>query len=145
MSIIKLTGIGDIQEQRMAPPALYDLVCTKITEKVKDGKLGFQCIYEIEGEDDQNFAPVFDHMSIPSEGDDKDKVQFKLLMIKRRLTILGMEDALVDEAFDPMDLMGARTVQAIPITISPEDVEAGYKEGRNIDWPRLPTEEDEDE
>ena len=141
MSLIKLTGINDIVEQPMAPAALYDLVCVKVMEKTKEGKTNFNLLFSIENEE-IDYQNLFDFMSLPQEGDDEDAVKFKLLLIKRRLTALGMVDALEDEAFDPADMVGQRSEEPIQIAVQEPNEDNKWKEGRNIVWPNLPTEED---
>lgn len=141
MSIIKLGGINEITEAVLPPEDAYFLLCTKVDEHKTEKGLSYRLIFECEDVGDENYASLFDYMSIPGEGDDKEKIEFKLLLIKRRLMALGLGDALADESFDPAEMVGARTSDKVPVTISPPTPENGEREGRNIIWPQCPTEE----
>ena len=103
MSFIELKGIDDIQEQKAAPEALYDLCITSAKMKEKDGKHSIALVLEIEGEPD--YANVFHYVSLPGENDDEDKAKIKLLFAKRFFHQFGIS---LDNGVELEQLVGNR-------------------------------------
>lgn len=136
MSIIKLGNLDDIQEAILPPEGAYWLAVVKADAKEKDGKLStVQIILSVEDEE-QEYANLFSHMSVPREGDDEEMVKMKQLFIKRTLFWLGMHDAIADGTLEPQDLVGQRSTVQIPVSPSEYD----GKPTRNVNWPSLPDE-----
>jgi len=140
MSLIKLSGLSDIQEAALAPEGLYYLQVLNQKPKHTDkGGDMINLMISLESTEDPGteYATVFDTMALPGPADDKEKVEFKLLMIKRRLFWLGLADAINNEGLDPNDLIGCRTT--IPCKVVQDTYEG--KVNNKIQWPFLPDEE----
>ena len=135
MSIVKLNGIADIQEAKLPPEGRYDLVCLKADLQEKEGKSSIRLILSVE-DTDENYANLFSYIGLPGPGDDGEKVAQKLLFAKRTLYWLGMDDVIEDGELDLSALPGCQT--RIPIPVVPSEYEG--REGRNVNWPNLPTE-----
>ena len=146
MSLIKLTGIKDIKEPILAPVAAYPMVVLSQELIEKNDKTGIRLIFGIldQDPDGDEYQNIFDHMSLPGSGDDEDKIKFKMILIKRRLHWLDMDEAVEDEEFDPQDLVGCRSIIDLPISIIDPSEANKMREGRNIEWPPLPSEEEEE-
>ena len=107
MSFINLEGdITKIKDPETVPEGMYDLAVTKIMEK-QDGQgslTGVNLIIDIVGNIDA--ADVFHHISLPVEGDDEEKANFKLRFLKK---FLEQFDIPFDKkGFDLANLMGAQ-------------------------------------
>lgn len=143
MAIIKLTGLSDVKEAVEAPEGAYYLQLVSIKENKKEGKKRtLLAAFSIKDED-REYANLFDYWSIPEEGDDADQINFKLLMIKRRLHWLEMNELIETGELDPTVLTGARTIIPIPVAVEPyKDEKTGESRmQRRIKWPQLPSEE----
>lgn len=140
MSLITLNGLSDVREAQLAKEGLYHVQCIKV-QPPKDDKNGakmINTIYHIESEEpDVEYANVFDMISIPGPNDDKDRVTFKLLMIKRRLYWLGLTDAISSGELNTEDFVGCRS--GVPVKIVQDEYLGTYK--NLISWPKLPDEE----
>jgi len=137
MSIIALGNMDDIKEPVLPPEGAYTLAVIKADHKQKDGKNSIQLILEIQDHDEENYAHLFSHIALPTEGDDEDKAQIKRLFLKRTLHWLGMLDALEDGSLDTDDLVGCMSTIVIPVVPDTYD----NKPTRNVNWPNLPQEE----
>lgn len=106
MPFINLEGdITKIKDPETVPEGVYDLVVTKIMEKKSDqGDLtGLNLIIDVVGYVDA--ADVFHHISLPVEGDDEEKVTFKLRFLKKFLEAFDVP--FDKKGFDQAALMGA--------------------------------------
>ena len=87
MSFINLgKDINEVKEPETVPEGMYDLTIEKVMDAKTDddGNLkGINIIIDIAGELDAK--AVFHHLSLPVEGDDDTKVDFKLRFIKKFL------------------------------------------------------------
>jgi len=139
MTIIGLKGLDDIQEVLCAPEGAYYLTCLKATDHVnkENGNKSVELLWHVDAEDG-DYENVFDYMSIPGEGDDKESAEFKGLFIKRRLHYLNILGQVLDDGnLDTQDMVGQTTI--VPINLTNEE----YK-GRisaKVAWPNLPTPE----
>ena len=104
MSFLELGGIDDVKELPIAAEGEYELVISKADGETKDnGVYQIRCMIEIQG--DEKYAPIFHYLTMPGGDDDDEKRGFKLLFIKRFLTLF---DITVDGGFDEESLVGAR-------------------------------------
>ena len=107
MSFINLEGdITKIKDPETVPEGIYDLAITKVMEKKSDqGDLtGLNLIIDVVGYVDA--APVFHHVSLPVEGDDEEKANFKLRFLKKFLEAFDIP--FDKKGFDEASLMGAQ-------------------------------------
>ena len=84
MSFIDLeTDLANVKEKAVVPEGMYDLVIESAKGKSKDGKDNILVILGVEGNLDA--ANILHNISLPSVGDDAEKITNKLLFIKRFL------------------------------------------------------------
>ena len=90
MSFIDLgTDLDNVKEPETVPEGMYDLIVEGVTEKEENGELkGISIRHGIEGHPDA--ATVFHYLSMPMDGDDEDKVNFKLRFIKNYFAAFGI-------------------------------------------------------
>ena len=137
MSFIDLNLGDDIQEKECAPEGSYDLVVTsaKMKEKEYDGGIkGFmiEIVHDIEGTE-QPYRSVYHYLSIPNEGDDKDKAYNKQAGIKRYLLASGIPfDA---NGFSVEDIQGARFSCNLKVEV---DDSGKYPPQNRMDLPAIP-------
>lgn len=91
-----------------------------------------QVMHEVDGEPDA--APIFHHLVLPKDDDEPDKVQFKLLNIKRYLHMAGIPFS--EDGFNQEDLMGAE----FEADVTFESGDGERPPSNQIQVPRLPAE-----
>lgn len=103
-------NLDDAKESKPVSAGKYDLVittCEETTTKTA-GKPQFKMSLQIEGHDDA--PPVYHYQGIPSELDEPQAQQFKMLLLKRFLKLFKIPYSA--EGFDTeklaMELVGAR-------------------------------------
>lgn len=103
-------NLDDAKEAKPVPAGKYDLVITSCEETLtkEKQKPQFKMALQIEGHDD---APlVFHYQGIPSESDETQAMQFKMLLLKRFLKLFKIPYGA--DGFDTeklaMEMVGAR-------------------------------------
>jgi hypothetical protein len=103
-------NLDDAKEARPVPAGRYDLVITSCEETLtkEKQKPQFKMALQIEGHDDA--PPVYHYQGIPSESDETQAQQFKMLLLKRFLKLFKVPYSA--DGFDTdklaMELVGAR-------------------------------------
>jgi len=130
-------NLNDIQESKPVPNGRYDLVIASADEgKNKEGtKDQIKVSLGIQGQDK---APNVTHfISLPSTGDDPQKSNFKMLLLKRFL--FAFKIPFDSDGFNVDDFAGATA--SCDLTLSEPD-DSGNIYNR-LQLPRLPTEGNE--
>lgn len=133
MAFIPL-NLNDAKESKPVPSGRYDLIVASCEEtKSQQGKPQFVLSIGIEGHPD---APNVRHYaSIPGDGDDADKMKFKILFLKRLLDLFGVKVGA--DGFDTSEvanqLTGARASAELSLS-EPDDRGNVYN---NLVVPRL--------
>lgn len=107
MSFINLgKDINEVKDPETVPEGMYDLAVTKVMEKKNDhGDLtGLNIIIDVVGYVEAQ--DVFHHLSLPVDGDDEEKVNFKLRFLKKFLEAFDIP--FDKKGFDMASLMGAQ-------------------------------------
>lgn len=107
MSFINLgKDINQIKEPETVPEGMYDLAVEKVMEKKNDqGDItGLNLIIDVVGYVDA--AAVFHHISLPVEGDEDEKIDFKLRFLKKFLELFDVP--FDKKGFDEAALVGAQ-------------------------------------
>ena len=144
MSLIKLSGLNDITEARMPPEGAYPLVVARAVQHTKKGESESSSVMialEIEDAGDENYSDLLIFNSWPREGDSEQAIEFKLLQWKRFLYYMDLAHMIEGEEVDLEEMVGARSIIDIPVSIDPPSEDNGNREGRNVNFPPLPTEE----
>ena len=104
MSFIDLgKDLDDVKEPETVPEGQYDLTIEAADAKEENGSLkGVSIRLGIEGHPDA--ATVFHYLSMPMEGDDEDKVNFKLRFVKKFFAAFNIETE--NGGFELADLPG---------------------------------------
>jgi len=103
MSFIQVSNIGDAKEASAVDEGSYGLTVAFVSdEDSKSGKPMITLGLEIEGEPDASM--VYYYISLPHEDDEDKTAKFKLLMMARMFTLLGVDAA---EGIETDDLYGA--------------------------------------
>jgi len=136
MSFIDVNLGEDVKEAEAAPEGEYELLVDDVYEYDKeydDGTTGrlIRVKHLIQDTGDVTYKPVYHYLSLPNESDDRDKVQMKLLMIKRYLTMAGIP--FDQSGFNVEDLYGAR----FTAKLTQEVYEATGDISNSIQVPRL--------
>ena len=116
MSFIQVSDVGDAKEASAVDEGKYDLTVAFVSDddSKSSGKPMITLGLEIDGESDA--AMIYHYVSLPCEEDEEKTKKFKLLMVARMFTLLGMDIA---EGIETEDLYGA-TFNAF---VSKEEVE----------------------
>lgn len=135
MSFIK-ANLGEVQEPETAPEGRYVLRVQNVQHKEarSSGAPMIVVVHEIDGHPE--YAPVYHNIVLPKDDDEADKVNFKLLNLKR---YLHLADIPFDEGgFEDSDLMGAEFEASLSVRV---DESGQYPPQNEIQLPRLPKEE----
>ena len=134
MSFVEIQGIEEVQERKLVPVDTYEFVVGSVKSEEEDGGWKFQLTCEAQGLDDpEDYQPVWHRIQTPSNSDDKEKKNAKMLFLKRFLVLAGID--ISQGGFNEYELQGASFTAA---------VEAGEYEGRetrNLVIPPLPAED----
>jgi hypothetical protein len=102
-------NVNDAKEPKPVPVSKYDLTilnCEPALSRNKKPQL--IATIGIDGYDEA--PPVMHYISLPAEGDEPDKMKYKVLMLKRFITLFGV--SVANDGFDPeklgMELAGKR-------------------------------------
>lgn len=129
--------VGAAQESKPVPTGIYDLQIADAQEtKSQKGAPQFKISIAVIGHDD---APNVTHfVSLPSEADEPGKQQFKVLLLKRFLTLfkLPIPNAIDTEKM-AMGMVGAKA--KAEVTLGEPDKESGNVYNRLV-VPRLANE-----
>lgn len=103
-------NLDDAKEAKPVPGGHYDLVITSCEETLtkEKQKPQFKMAIQIEGHDDA--PPVYHYQGIPSESDEPQAQQFKMLLLKRFLKLFNVPYSAegIDTEKLAMDLVGSR-------------------------------------
>lgn len=95
-------NLNEAKEAKPVPAGKYDLTilsCDEVLTREKQ-KPQYKVGIQINGHDD---APPLNHfVGLPAEGDEPDKMTFKILLLKRFLTMFGLK--VSNEGFDTTEL-----------------------------------------
>ena len=130
MSFITMPGLGDAQEQPLAKEDLYNLVITDAQLRNKEGKNSIMCLLQIE-DTEIDYATIFHHIGLPTEGDEPDKIKAKNLFAKRFFTQFDV--AVEPDGFNIEALIGCR---AASVKVIQGEVEGRLNNSLQLD--RLP-------
>ena len=132
MSFIEMPGLGDVQEQPLAPEGNYDLAIIDAKLQQKDNKNSIMCILQIENAD-KDYANIFHYVGLPNSEDDADKAKAKNLFAKR----FFVQFSIPVEAggFEIETLVGCR---ARDVKITQSEYEG--RMGNNLQIDRIPEE-----
>lgn len=89
MSFIPI-NLDDVEESKPVPAGKYDLVIISCEETLtrERQKPQFKMAIQIEGHDDA--PPVYHYQGIPSDQDEPQAMQFKMLLLKRFLKLFSI-------------------------------------------------------
>lgn len=135
MGFINVNLGEGVKEPEVAPEGNYLLRVANVQHKEakSSGAPMIVVAHEIDGHPE--YAPVYQNIVLPKEDDEADKVNFKLLNLKRYLHLAGVP---FDEGgFEDSDLMGAEFEASVTVRT---DESGQYGPQNELVVPRLPRE-----
>lgn len=103
MSFVEM-ALDEVKEAQVMEEGAYDLIIESADEKEsKKGKPMIECV--IQFSDHPNASPIWYYLSLPHEDDEPKARNFKMLNLKRFLTMFGIP--FDSSGFDTNDFFGA--------------------------------------
>lgn len=136
MSFIQMNLGDNVAEPEAVDEGTYDLIIAAVTEKESKntGAPMLEIVHEIQGVD--NASPIYHYLVMPKEGDEEKTVNFKLLNLKRYLTMAGIP--FDNGGFEVEDFFGASfSAFIVKEEMEQEDPSADPQFRNSIKVPRL--------
>jgi hypothetical protein len=116
MSFIQIK-LGNIKEPTIAPEGRYSLAVTDVKGVMKES--GYSVRARISFVDHKEYRAFTHFISLPASDDDKDKAEFKSLMLKRFLSLINCPYS--EDGFEEGDMLGCQFKGEVYTTEPNED------------------------